>query len=99
MVRTQIQLTDDQVSALRAMAAARHVSIAELIRRSVDLLVESEGASDREAVLARAKAAVDNRPKAGRAVLQFCQGSGPPFAFWPRDRMAHCPFEDKEGAI
>lgn len=36
MVRTQVQLTAEQVRALRQMAAREGVSVAELIRRSVD---------------------------------------------------------------
>ena len=48
MVRTQIQLTEDQ-------AAARRVSMAELIRQSIDSLVLREGGSGREAIVARAK--------------------------------------------
>lgn len=36
MIRTQIQLTEEQARALKALAAARHVSVAELIRQSVD---------------------------------------------------------------
>jgi predicted DNA-binding ribbon-helix-helix protein len=37
MVRTQIQLEEDQVSALKELAARQHVSMAELIRRAVDM--------------------------------------------------------------
>ena len=36
MVRTQIQLTEEQAAALRAMSAARQLSMAELIRISID---------------------------------------------------------------
>lgn len=57
MVRTQIQLTEEQVSALRTMSAARRVSIAQLIRASVDSFVRREAASSREAIVARAKSA------------------------------------------
>lgn len=41
MVRTQIQLTDEQASALKRLAAKRHKSIAELIRQSVEILLHS----------------------------------------------------------
>lgn len=58
MVRTQIQLTEQQSAALRAMAVARHVSVAELIRISVDHFVTREAVSSREAIVARAKAVV-----------------------------------------
>ena len=36
MMRTQIQLTESQASALKRLAASENVSIAELIRRSID---------------------------------------------------------------
>lgn len=65
MVRTQIQLTAEQVSALQAMAVARQVSMAKLIRTAVDSLVEREGgAADRKAALARAMS-VAGRFKSG----------------------------------
>lgn len=41
MVRTQIQLTEDQSHTLKALAAARDVSVAELIRQSVDRLIRA----------------------------------------------------------
>jgi len=43
MVRTQIQLTEDQVEALKRLASKKHVSIAELIRQGVDTLIRSTG--------------------------------------------------------
>ena len=36
MLRTQIQLTEEQMRELKAQAEARNVSISELIRQSVD---------------------------------------------------------------
>ena len=58
MVRTQIQLEESQVAALRKLAADRRQSMAELIRRSIDLFVKQNGvAGDRERV-ERAKRAV-----------------------------------------
>ena len=36
MVRTQIQLTDEQARLLKALARKEDLSIAELIRRSID---------------------------------------------------------------
>lgn len=36
MVRTQIQLTEAQAAALKQMAASANVSMAEIIRRSID---------------------------------------------------------------
>jgi hypothetical protein len=48
MVRTQIQLTEEQARELRELSAERGVSIAELIRRAVDTqLGTSHGASAR----------------------------------------------------
>jgi ribbon-helix-helix CopG family protein len=39
MIRTQIQLTEEQVRRLKAMAAEQGESMAALIRRSVDALL------------------------------------------------------------
>lgn len=41
MIRTQIQLTEDQARALKELAAAEQRSMAELIRQSVDSLLKS----------------------------------------------------------
>jgi hypothetical protein len=41
MIRTQIQLTEGQSSHLREIALAENVSIAELIRRSVDTYLQN----------------------------------------------------------
>ncbi len=41
MVRTQIQLTEDQARELRRMAQEEGVSVAELVRRGVDTLLDS----------------------------------------------------------
>lgn len=49
MVRTQIQLTEEQSRALKSLASQRNVSVAELIRQSVDSLIRSSaGLSDEE---------------------------------------------------
>ncbi len=48
MVRTQIQLTDEQANILKKMANSRHSSIAELIRRAVDNLIKSNPELDIE---------------------------------------------------
>jgi hypothetical protein len=42
MVRTQIQLTQGQTEALKRRAARERVSMAELIRRSVDRMIAEE---------------------------------------------------------
>ena len=41
MIRTQVQLTEEQARALKNLASARRVPIAELIRQSVDTLIRS----------------------------------------------------------
>ena len=46
MIRTYIQLSAQQLRALQALAAKQHVSVAELIRQAVDLLLLSTGAVD-----------------------------------------------------
>jgi len=43
MIRTQIQLTEQQAELLKATAARRGVSMAELIRQSIDHLLEGTG--------------------------------------------------------
>ena len=45
MVRTQIQLPEQQVAVLKRLAAQQHVSMAELIRRAVDLFTLSPEAN------------------------------------------------------
>lgn len=46
MIRTQIQLTEEQARALKILAATRRSSVAELIRQSVDILIRSSGGID-----------------------------------------------------
>jgi hypothetical protein len=43
MVRTQVQLTEEQSRALKLISARQGRSVAELIRQSVDNLVRSQG--------------------------------------------------------
>jgi uncharacterized protein with von Willebrand factor type A (vWA) domain len=54
MVRTQIQLTEDQARQLKAAAAVRGVSMAQLIREAVDqaLIASSDDARWRLALTA-----------------------------------------------
>ena len=59
MVRTQIQLTEKQAREIKRLAAEKNVSIAELIRQSVELLLKSPSLMDREGQTARAKAAAE----------------------------------------
>ena len=48
MVRTQIQLTEDQARALKKIAQSQHLSVAELIRRAVDTTINSSSVIDTE---------------------------------------------------
>ncbi len=57
MVRTQIQLTEDQARRLRAAAARQNVSIADLVRRGVDSVLKDENGPTRAELVARAIAA------------------------------------------
>ncbi len=54
MVRTQIQITEEQAKAVKRIALSRHVSVAELIRRAVDIMVKSSTVADPEERLKRA---------------------------------------------
>jgi len=56
MVRTQIQLTEEQVKALKKIALSRHPSIAELIRQAVDTVIRTNTMVDIEE---RRKRAID----------------------------------------
>ncbi len=66
MLRTQIQLTEQQVASLKARAAAEGISMAELIRRSIDLALTSSLLPEPSNQTQRAMAV------AGR----FCSGLG-----------------------
>jgi hypothetical protein len=46
MIRTQIQLTEEQSEALKRLAAREGKTVAELVRLSVDQLIRSQGAVD-----------------------------------------------------
>lgn len=43
MIRTQIQMTEEQAKALKELSARHGKSIAELIRMGVDALLQSQG--------------------------------------------------------
>ena len=47
MIRTQIQLTEEQAAALKRRAASTGVSMATLIREGVDRVLSDEGSSRR----------------------------------------------------
>lgn len=57
MVRTQIQLTDEQAERLRQLARESSLSMAELIRRAVERLLASASRPSDQDVRARAIAA------------------------------------------
>lgn len=48
MIRTQIQLQEEQLKALKRIAAAKQSSIAELIRKAVDNIIETGAVPDYE---------------------------------------------------
>lgn len=48
MVRTQIQLTQNQAKALKRIAQSRHLSVAEVIRKAVDAVIKSSSVIDME---------------------------------------------------
>ncbi len=54
MVRTQIQMTEEQVEKLKRMAAAEHRSMADLIRQAVDSFVATRAGADIEERRSRA---------------------------------------------
>ena len=64
MFRTQIQLTEEQARALKTLAAKRGKSVSELIRQSVDRLIQSAGVVDM----------ADRRRRAIAAAGQFRSG-------------------------
>lgn len=47
MVRTQIQLTEEQAGRLRRLAAERGVSMAALVREGVDCVLADDGREER----------------------------------------------------
>jgi hypothetical protein len=54
MIRTQVQLTDRQLQALRSASAATGRSIADLIREGVDQYLAGRSELNREEVVERA---------------------------------------------
>ena len=64
MVRTQVQLTEEQLAALRAQAARRGSSVSAVVRRAVDALLRSEASASPE----------ERRRRALEAVGRFSSG-------------------------
>ncbi len=58
MVRTQIQLSEDEAAAVKRLAASRGVSMAAVIRTAVDQYVEREGEESMASKWTRSMAAV-----------------------------------------
>ena len=54
MVRTQIQLTEEQAEAIKRIALSRRLPVAELIRRAVETMIKSSTAPDPEERVKRA---------------------------------------------
>jgi hypothetical protein len=54
MIRTQIQLTEEQSKRLKAVAAVKGISVAELIRQGIDAALQKETAPSREELVERA---------------------------------------------
>lgn len=50
MIRTQIQLTEKQWKVLKELSIARRISMAELVRQSIDLLVQTPEALSMEEI-------------------------------------------------
>jgi hypothetical protein len=48
MVRTQVQLTDQQAEVLRRRSKRENVSVAELVRQAIDVFTRTERPSDQE---------------------------------------------------
>jgi len=57
MVRTQVQLREEQVRSLKRLAESSGVSMAELVRQGVDLLIRQGDVPSQTELRARAAAA------------------------------------------
>ncbi len=57
MVRIQVQLTEEQLAALKRLASRRGVSISELVRQGVDAILQGPQAEQERLRRERARAA------------------------------------------
>jgi hypothetical protein len=57
MIRTQIQITPEQARALKRLAAREGKSVAELIRISLDSMLQAGGIKDQDSLRRKALAA------------------------------------------
>ena len=58
MVRTQVQLTEEQLGALRRISADKNRSVADLVREGVKLYLEAQRRPPREELVRRALSVV-----------------------------------------
>ena len=58
MIRTQVQLTQEQIRALRLLAAQKKKSIADLVRQSVELYLSQEAQSGKASRVQQALEAI-----------------------------------------
>ncbi len=58
MVRTQIQLTEEQAALIKQIAAERRLSMAEVIRQGVDYFLDQQAAVGQDERVRRAMSAV-----------------------------------------
>jgi Arc/MetJ-type ribon-helix-helix transcriptional regulator len=58
MVRAQVQLTEEQLAALRDIASREGVSVSHVVREGVDLLLRERRAPTREELVKRSLEAV-----------------------------------------
>jgi predicted DNA-binding protein len=70
MIRTQIQLTEEQSTRLKAMAARRGISIAKLIRQSIDVLLSRSDERPPEDLYRRAARAAGKYRSGNRDVAE-----------------------------
>lgn len=71
MVRTQVRLTDRQLDALRSLSAETGRSIAELVRRAVELYLHSQQQPSSADLIGRARR-IAGRFRSGRKDVSAC---------------------------